>query len=350
MRRTAVKNDDVTEVFTDLAGIPETHIEASDLDRDLETELTETTAARAVRERNDADLQVVDDLPAEDVTDGTAEVTEQLDEAEPPLVEGAVIFDPKDVQVIVAKSETLTLRETTATQTVTRAKAEMQAANDALEAALEAGDTKANVRATNAFAEARIALVGAEQELRAVGSEKQALAGQAQLLLARAPKDGAGNPIVNEIVRERTAPKPTGSKLFPNFVRHNPWFNDPKHAAARAILAGIDQDLANEKKLDKDKPEYWIELGQRFAKVKPGIFKTPDGKALATGQRQRGAGTPIPSGGGGGPPAKVSEIKLTNDDLKSMRTFGMDPSDMAHRRQWLASKREIAATEQRRAG
>lgn len=349
---------DVDEVFTDLAGVVDTKSpdrDAADL-QDLDSELTLSAAQRSAQELADADLEVVDEAAEVEETAELEEVVEEEDDAgEGAAEEGEILFDPRDVQVITASFEAITAREQNATATQTRAKSDIEAANAALEAALEAGDTKANVKATNALADAKVALQMSTGDLASIAQEKQQLAGRAQKVIDAAPKDAAGRPIIDKVVRAQgkvsEARQSTASKLAPQFLKHNPWFTDPKHATTRAILHSLDADLAKEKKLDKNSAEYFTELGRRFNKVKPGLFKTPDGKMIATGTRQRAGGPLVPSGGGGGgnPPPTGSDVRLTNEDLGLMRTFGMDPDNKNQRRQWLATKRELAADEKRKA-
>lgn len=358
--RTNVRQD-ADEIFTDLSGVPDAEGSADPMDLgDIESDLQESAEKRRARAEADAELQVVDTDGTEgaegDDVDTDAPAAEAGDEvSEEPQI-GRVIFDPKDVQIIIAQAQSLDFQEQTAKRDQERAKSDVEAANKALAAALEAGNTEANVAATNALADAKVAFVNAGQQLQNIAGNKANVAARAKELLGRAPKDGAGNPIVDQVVHETVAPKAKGgSKLYPDFLKHNAWFNDPKHDSKRNILIGLDQDLSRDKKLDKNTPEYWAELGRRFNAVSPGLMKTPDGKMIATGQRQRRAGTGAPSGASSGPvgaapPAESpNNIRLTSDDLKQMRVFGMDPSNMGARRQWLMSKREVAAQDARRA-
>lgn len=338
------------EVFTDLQGNPETtqlSDDPLDLADELETQLTESERRREAAE--DDDLKVVDD--EEETPPGEVEEEiEQPEVAEPEVERGedVVEFDPKDAQIVIAEFRNLELRETSAKDTLARADADIAAAEKEMETALEAGDSKANVAGTKKFAAAMVAKSNAETLIANLTTEKAGIASRAQAVMAKAPKDAQGKPILTErVVRQATPAKNAGSKLFPDFVKHNKWFNDPNNATKRQILISLDSDLNKEGKLDKNTPAYFDELGKRFNRVHPGLFKTPAGKPIATGTQTRRAGTPIPSGGGGGGTPNrggfdPKSIKLTNSDLQQMRTFGMDPSKKADKKQWLASLRETA--------
>lgn len=169
--------------------------------------------------------------------------------------------------------------------------------------------------------------------------------------MAAAPRDAQGNLLVDKPVYEARRPK--ASKLAADFHKHNPWFADPKNANMATVLSTIDSDIANEKKLNRDDPAYFEEMGRRFNKLYPGKFKMPNGKAVATGQRQRRIGPAVPGGSSGDGTNVVHlnprEVRLTNEDLAIMRTFEMEDTP-ANRKQFLLSKRELVAQEARKAG
>jgi hypothetical protein len=117
-------------------------------------------------------------------------------------------------------------------------------------------------------------------------------------------------------------------------------------------MRGLDQELASEGKIDKNTPAYFAELGKRFNRVYPGLYKGLDGKPIATGQRERGRGAgdgnAIPSSAGGGSGTRPSgtpdpkSIRLTSDDIKQMAKFGFEDTP-TNRRSWLTEKRAMAA-------
>jgi hypothetical protein len=362
-RPARAQRDEVEEeVFTDLRGNPDT--DAPDLIKDmtLDEELTaDAQERRKVRAEHDADLEIVDEDDDDELDDEGAdgeddEGDEEVVAPEPVVAatEGEIIFDPKDAQILAGQAQNLDAREATAKSNADRAKADIEQLKADLEAAQEAGESKKVVNLIDKLADAKVAAANAAGDLQGLVRERQGLIQRAQSLLSKARKDAAGNPIM-EIVRAEPKVQPArqGSQLFPKFLKQNPWFNDQKNADKVVALRGLDAALNKEGKLDKNSPEYFDELGRRFNRVYPGLYKTLDGKLIATGRRQRNNGrgaAPVPSGGGGGGGGRVNvrEIRLDNSDLAQMRKFGMDPQNKEHLRQWLSTKRADAAREQTR--
>jgi hypothetical protein len=368
-RRTAAAEDDF-EDFTDLRGNPDPDFDTETDDLNFDDEIAAESERRSSKKRpaseKDLDDPFADD-PDLKVAEEESEPSPIIDEGEEPAAEeaapaaaqaeGEIIFDPKDVQIVVGEANALDAREAVAKRDEERFKAERDRLNADLEAAQDAGDSKKVVRLTNDLAD----LVANQRQnavdLQTIAHQRADVKARANALLARAPRDAAGNPVVDQVVRAQTKAAPAqqqGSKLTPQFLQHNKWFTDPKYASKAAVLRALDRDLSAEGKLDKDTPEYFVELGKRFNRLHPGIIKTTDGRAIATGTRTRGNGSgaaPVPSGTSGvqRQPVNPKEVKLDNADLREMRRFGMDPAIPAHRRQWLFDKRQLAAKERAQA-
>lgn len=360
-------NDEDLEIFTDLNGgaSPADASDAMLLD-DVSKLGKEKGSKKNDDDDEDDDLEIVDD--AEGDEDGDDDAGEGDDKDESGEGEGAeaaaeeeadpeILFDPKDVQLIIAESKALEGRETTVKADEARAKADAESAKEAMAKAMEDGDTKAHVAAAEKFADAKGAIQTAAAKLENITGEKTALAARANACLAKAPKNEKGEAIVDKIVFKKSAGaspsgKTAGSKLASKFTELNPWFNDAAKKGMREVLLGIDRALAAEKKLDKNSKEYFTELGKRFNKLHPGVFKDLDGKLVATGTRQRGAGQQIPGSGGGGGGQKDQQakgkIRLTSDDVKQMRIFNVDPDDPKVRRAWLNEKIASATRDARR--
>lgn len=360
------------EIFTDLSGKPDP---VAGSETDLESlERGLATLSPKDSKIDDADLEVVGD---DEIDTGAAEAEAEAarlaaaaadkpapgtepeeDEAEE-VVTGAADFDPKDVVILTKDAELLDTREANLTQAEVRGKADVEAALDAMKKAKEAGDTDGDIAATKAYTAATIALRDATDGLKQVLADKAGLKARAQDLYARAPKDAAGKPILTgEPGKVRRAAKVDETKNRPSkladaFRKLNPWFGHAKYKDQTELLKKLDAGLAAEGRLNKDDPAYFTELGRRMNAEKPGLYKNLDGKPIATGQRQRAAGGFIPGSGGGagggGGEQPVSQVKLVANDLVEMRKFGMDPDSKDHRRQWLQSKREIAAKDARAA-
>lgn len=349
--------DDVEEIFTDLTGNPdEGDLPTTVIDRDDENRLTEQPEQRRRVRQDEAELEIVDE-PGED------ELEEEIVPVEEPPAEPEMEtvllsdYDPKDYQILARDAQLLKERETNATQAKTDAEATIKTLEASLAAAKEAGNTKDEVAATLAIGRAMQAQSNAQNMLDAVAQERTNIQSRYDALKAKAEKDAAGNPLWDKKPEPVTRPKAGGarqpgagpSKLFTGWVKHNGWFNDPKFAPQREFLAGIDRAMAAEGKIKKDDPAYFAEMGQRFNRQYPGIFKSVEGKPVATGQRVRGGaqgakgrGIPVPSST---TPSSRQQgnVRLTTQDVEQMRTFGLDPDDMNVRRSWLTEKRALGA-------
>lgn len=366
---------DDTEQFTDLTpGGGDGDVTLENLDTlDTAPPRRNRGVAMGDSEIKDEELEVVDDEPSDDEIDerdaGDPDGEEiddpdagDIDAAAPQEIEiiNELEYDPKDARILGMEAQTLEDRKNSATAAVTRAEADMVAAKKAMKTAKENGDTDGDIAANEAYAAALVAKGNAEGVLQGVSQAEGQLRQKATQLFAKAKRDAQGRVLMDEPVykqtrrpREGSVPAaPEKSKHADAFFKLNPWLNDPKNKAKAAMLYKMDEALGNEGIIDKNDPKYFAELGRRFNRQHPGLFKNLDGKLIAAGQRQRQPGS-RPPGGGGTPPGRqpggpAKKIGLTNADLNNMRTFGMDPANMEHRREFLASKRETAAQNQGR--
>lgn len=348
------------EVFTDLNGNSDGDdaalggTEAERLEAQLVGMSQEPAGAATIK---DEDLQISDDEEAEAGAAGADSTPgdEEEEEIDPAGGADEILsdFDPKDVQLLLKDAEMIDMRANQIKENKARAEADITAATAAMETAQEAGDTKANIAATQKYTAATIALQTATNDGTAVAAQQASIKTQAQALLAKAPKDAQGQPILDGTSPARRAASvkqeqaQRGSKLLPKFKSANTWFGNAKYAKQTARLIQLDKGLAAEGGVSKDDPKYFQVLGERFNREFPGLYKTTDGKPIATGQRQRGSGTPIPGqggGGNGGAAVPASKVKLVQADLGLMAKFGMDPQNMEHRRSYLAEKRAMAGT------
>lgn len=339
------------EVFTDLHGNVDEPAPIEDGGGDLD-DLPATLPAKQDKEL-DPDLEVVDDEPvAPAITEAEPEpeVPEPVAAPQEPEV---VEFDPKDAQNLALRARNLELRKAHATSAQTSATASLERAKAAYLAAQESGDSKAALAAWEEFADAKVALARVADAIASMAGEENGLRDEFNSLAAKAPKDADGKPIFTEKVVKRVAPQPSQpNKIVAQFLKSNQWFSDPKHAAKATVMRGLDAELASEGKIEKGSAAYFAELGRRFNRVYPGVYKGLDGKPIATGQRERGRGAgdgaAIPSSAGGGSGTRQSgtpdpkSIRLTSDDIKQMAKFGFEDTP-ANRRTWLTEKRAMAS-------
>jgi hypothetical protein len=336
------RSDELQEVFTDLNG----NVDDGD-NQAAENFTSDPVQTRPVRR---ADAIKDEELEVDDENEGPEPPEE--DEEQPigdepnqqPAEEDADTVDPRDYQLLQREAENVELRKNTALEAKQRNEAALVNARARHTKAIEDGDSAAVTQATEDMQAARNGLDNANHALVVI-------TGQANELIARAKpileKIGKGVPVAERGTIKQQAQPEAGSRLAPSWLKVNPWFNDPKHAADVAILRGIDQAMAIERKLDKNKPEWFQEMAARFNRIRPGLARGLDGKPIATGQRtagRTGRNSVMPNNTVN---RSVSEknpknIKLDAADLEQMRTFKMDPSNMDHRRAWLSEKRAAA--------
>lgn len=261
--------------------------------------------------------------------------TEQISQARR---EAAEQVYQRDVQLIRQRADSLQSKEGYVASQKENAQRLLESAKAALKTAKEDGETDAEIAANEQFFQARQLLQTAEAAEKEIANQKEALKSDAKKLLDRRREidSGGGQP---------QQPR-GGSKLFPKWQSHNKWFDDPKHSAKRIALAGIDAALTAEGKLDKDTPKYFEELGRRFNKLYPGVYRTVDGKQVATGKRQRRPGPGVPGSAGTKNLKKKRSIRLEASDRDTMEKFGMDPQNKEHLRRFLAEKKSQLARKQ----
>jgi hypothetical protein len=110
------------------------------------------------------------------------------------------------------------------------------------------------------------------------------------------------------------------------WVKRNKWFNDTRYQAQRAYVTAVDSMLAQEGMSPHD-PRYYDELDKRVGKVFPDLVPgsaKPPPVAPARGSMQA---KPRPG-----------TVRITADDQKKMRNFGLDPTNKEHVLAWAKSK------------
>lgn len=110
--------------------------------------------------------------------------------------------------------------------------------------------------------------------------------------------------------------------------RNRSWFAKPENAGYQAFTLAEDSRLAAEG-YDKNSPEYYRELDRRIDKAFPHLRRKP--------QAARSPVAPAASAPASRTPSNV--VKLTKTDLSNMRSFGLDPTNKEHLREYARSKR-----------
>jgi len=153
--------------------------------------------------------------------------------------------------------------------------------------------------------------------------------------LASAPAPTA--PVQTPAAQTPSSAAPTREPPAPLAVqwlqKNNTWFSNPEYVGHKHFVLGVDAQLVKEG-YDKNSPMYYSELDKRVDKAFPSLRKS------AVVPPAAGSSPPVaPVGAGGSKTVAKGTIRLTKDDLRNMRRFGLDPSNKGHLREYAMSKR-----------
>lgn len=358
--RVTKRDDEPDEIFTDLRD-NSSHVEVPD---DAQEALDELSEALGVKDDDDDDV-VTGDKDGDDKDDEDKDDKAAADEAARLEAEEAAkgreiaarktLVDLKthELKLIAAQAETLDVKEVNAKTLKASAERILASYTERMTAFKEAGDTKGEIALQAEGLDARETLKSADATLALIQRDRPVLLNR----LKATGWNGTGFEDTEadkaEIAKAsgtttttQTATKP--SKHSADFVKANAWMRDPKHAKDRDLLLKMDVALRSEGIHDVDDPKYFTTLVKRFNDVKPGLARDLNGKQVATGSRERnrGRGGAMPSGGLGTIADEDSDsrgkVSLTSLDLRTMRSFGMDPNSKKDRTAFLTEKRADA--------
>lgn len=217
----------------------------------------------------------------------------------------------------------------------------MAALQAKLEDAQERGDSKAVAALTREIS-AKDAQFWASKTNAVMGREESPKGGQAAPV-----RPGVIDPVTGQPPVARPGPVAMGW-----MEENDMWWEDPDYVAEKAAANAIHHQLVAEGS-DADSPDHFVRLTRRLQKKFPtlavklpvgakngkledSIELDPDRKAPAP-RSPNAAGGDAPVGGG------HSDVRLTGDDLKTMRSMGWDPNNNQHVLQFARSKRETEA-------
>jgi len=132
-------------------------------------------------------------------------------------------------------------------------------------------------------------------------------------------------------------------------AKHESWWSDPEHQGVQGFMMGLDSKMAKAG-LDKYSPEYFEKLDQALLENFPKVAKLggvePAGRrnrlerkkttTVASSTRERSSRRQNPD-----------RIKLTRADRQQMRTFGLDPNNADHLKEFLKQRRNTIRAQQR---
>lgn len=357
------ESDEPEEIFTDLRD-NRANVEVPD---DAQDALDELAADLGVKEDDD---EVADpDADPDDAADPDGEGKTDEDDAAALEAQATArtetfrkeLFERKKstLQLIAAQAETLDVKEVNAKTLKASAERIIAGYTDRMKALKEAGDTDGEIALQQEGLDARDTLKTATATLEQIAKDRP-------VLLDKLKQTGWNGKAFDETDADKTeiaklsgkttqAETAKPSKNSAAFVKANAWMSDPKYAGQRTLLLAMDAALRAEGKIDVDDPKYFPTLTQRFNRVPkeagglPGLIKDIGGKPVATGTRERGRGRggAMPSGGLGtvsddDGEARGGKVTLTSLDLRTMRSFGMDPNSKKDRTAFLSEKRADA--------
>ena len=168
----------------------------------------------------------------------------------------------------------------------------------ALEKAIEEGDTKAQLEFTDQLADMRATI----------------RAGQLQNnLTQQAPTQQQIQPQKQQAKKDNTPP------LANKWWAENEWFNTKGYERESAAARAIDVQLDIEG-FDKNTQEYYDNLNSRLQKVFPELVSTND----VTESKKKGKSSNIVTPSAGGSSYKGNRVRMTQDQLRMARELGIN--------------------------
>lgn len=134
------------------------------------------------------------------------------------------------------------------------------------------------------------------------------------------------------------APNPAAERWV---AKNRSWLGNEKFMRQTRAARLIDVELDQEG-LDKNSDEYFAELDRRLNEQFPGFRggKKTQQKTDGTTKKTRQPVAPVASAGAARPSKNV--VKLTKADLADMASWGLDPSNKEHLREYARQKRSAA--------
>lgn len=195
----------------------------------------------------------------------------------------------------------------------------------AMEAAIEAGNTKDQIKLTKQLANAQGRLEKVEGWLNRNPEPKPGERREVPQREAR-PKSGA----------DRFAPA-----ARPWYEQNKSWFDDPKATAERAVVQALDSELSEEG-FDPASDTWYAELNKRLYAKLPHLKKGGgQGQNRRQQGRQRTAGVDRDSDGPT-PRDSSSRTELSTEDRRNMRNFRLDPANDKHVKEYYRQQKQIA--------
>lgn len=154
----------------------------------------------------------------------------------------------------------------------------------------------------------------------------------------------------------RTAQPARNEELETFLSGHDDWYKRPGFERQTRILNRLDKEVFADGYDPKD-PDYFVELNRRLREKHPEVFDDSkpdegDGRDRGRAQGRRNtspvAGADSDVDGRGAPRQNSNRVRLTSADFANMRAFGLNTEDPEVLKEYARSKRQSAATEDAR--
>lgn len=194
-----------------------------------------------------------------------------------------------------------------------------------IESAIEDGNTKEQVRLTDALTSLKAKKAKAE-----FGLENLSESGNED------PFDGKFEPS-----------KSKGPSRADQWIAdRSDWYRQPGFEKATRLANKIDREIAKEGEYTIDSPDYFRELDRRIKEEMPDLYddvlKADDKDDDSRDKRpSRSPVAPVDGAEDRHSARRSSEVKLDAEDFEVMREFGLDPNDPKVLKEFALNKREI---------
>lgn len=216
---------------------------------------------------------------------------------------------------------------TTTETAISKLDAECKDLRTQLRAAREAGKTDDELELEDKLADRRADLREQQRALDYYKSEDFSKA-----LESKAADDGKGKDDDGATRRQAVRESLRNNKVMAAWVNRNRWYLTPKTAEERAAMAmvqGLDSELL--KKTGGYNQAFFAELNRRVGQRFPELLQV---KGAERSSAPRGGGEQ-----GGHKRSTGTRVVLTADDKQTMKSFGLDPTNKQHVREYAANKR-----------
>lgn len=137
--------------------------------------------------------------------------------------------------------------------------------------------------------------------------------------------------------KDESKPGPKANPLTQAWIGRNSWYNKPGFENKTQYAQFIDAQLAGTG-MNATTPEYFAELDRRINAAFPPPSTQPGVRKPA--QKPGAKGSPVTKVDRTAQISKKDAVRITAEDLKLMRTFGLDPKNKAHLAEFRNQRRE----------